>query len=185
MRDQYAGDVSDVLKFAFLRALAGSDRALGIAWYYAPGDDGKPDGRHLEWREEAAWKRLDEQLHVGLSTLSERSVAALERTDIWPKSTLFHREPMPTRLQRTEWGRQKRAALHGADIVYLDPDNGLGAETAKHATLVEIGLLRRPERAIVFITFPGKEYAHDPLLNWLHEQLIDYVGAQAVITLRR
>jgi hypothetical protein len=39
MRDQYAGDVSDVLKFAFLRALAGADRALGIARYYAPGDD--------------------------------------------------------------------------------------------------------------------------------------------------
>lgn len=35
MRDQYAGDVSDFLKFAFLRALAGEDRILGIAWYYA------------------------------------------------------------------------------------------------------------------------------------------------------
>jgi hypothetical protein len=29
MKDQYAGDISDVLKFAFLRALAGSDRMLG------------------------------------------------------------------------------------------------------------------------------------------------------------
>jgi hypothetical protein len=32
MRDQYAGDVSDVIKFAFLRALTGVDRTLGIAW---------------------------------------------------------------------------------------------------------------------------------------------------------
>jgi hypothetical protein len=32
VRDQYAGDVSDVLKFAFLRALAGNDRTLGVAW---------------------------------------------------------------------------------------------------------------------------------------------------------
>ncbi len=40
MRDQYAGDISDVLKFAFLRALSGVDRALGIAWYYVPGHDG-------------------------------------------------------------------------------------------------------------------------------------------------
>jgi hypothetical protein len=44
MRDQYAGDVSDVLKFAFLRALVGTDRRLGIAWYYVPGDDGRADG---------------------------------------------------------------------------------------------------------------------------------------------
>jgi hypothetical protein len=57
MRDQYVGDVSDVLKIAFLRALAGADRTLGIAWYYAPGDDGRADGRHLEWRDEAAWQR--------------------------------------------------------------------------------------------------------------------------------
>src|SRR4029079_15617641 len=40
MRDQYAGDISDVLKFAFLRALTGADRKLGIAWYYVPGHDG-------------------------------------------------------------------------------------------------------------------------------------------------
>src|SRR6478735_2674103 len=77
MRDQYAGDVSDVLKFAFLRALAGTDRKLGIAWYYAPGDDGGPDGRHLEWRNEPAWRLLDNELHAGLATLPERSIAAL------------------------------------------------------------------------------------------------------------
>jgi hypothetical protein len=47
MRDQYAGDISDVLKFAFLGTLAGTDRRLGIAWYYLSGDDGRPDGR---WR---------------------------------------------------------------------------------------------------------------------------------------
>ncbi len=52
MRDQYAGDVSDVLKFAFLRALAVQGRTLGIAWYYVAGDDRGPDGRHLEWRDE-------------------------------------------------------------------------------------------------------------------------------------
>lgn len=58
MRDQYAGDVSAVIKFAFLRALAGKDRTLGTAWFYAPSLDGRSDGRHLEWRDEAAWRTL-------------------------------------------------------------------------------------------------------------------------------
>jgi hypothetical protein len=82
VRDQYAGDISDVLKFAFLRALADRDRTLGVARYYAPGDDGRVDGRHLEWRDEPAWRQLDAQVHAGLSTLSERSIAALERATI-------------------------------------------------------------------------------------------------------
>jgi hypothetical protein len=58
MRDQYAGDVSDVLKFAFPRALADSNRALGIAWNDAPGDDGRPHGRHPEWRGDHGRRQL-------------------------------------------------------------------------------------------------------------------------------
>ena len=184
MRDQYAGDVSDVLKFAFLRALAGTDRTLGIAWYYAPGDDGGPDGRHLEWRDEAAWRLLDEQLHAGLATLPERSIAALEEAAIWPIKALFHREPMPTRAERSVWGTRKRNALDGADVVFLDPDNGIGGETEKHATFLEIRLLRKPGRAIVFITFPGRSMTHDALLRQLHERLMVETDAKNVVTLR-
>lgn len=184
MRDQYAGDVSDFLKFAFLRALAGVDRTLGIAWYYDPGDDGRPDGRHLEWRNESAWQRLDEQLHAGLSILPERSIEALENAAIWPKGTLFYREPMPSRLHRSAWGERKRAALDNAAIVFLDPDNGLGEQTTKHATFQEIRLLRRPDRAIVFITFPGRSMPHHALVQRLHEQLIVESDAKSIVTLR-
>ena len=184
MRDQYAGDVSDVLKFAFLRALAGSDRSLGVAWYYAPGDDGRADGRHLEWRDEPAWEQLDPHLHAELSALPERSVAALERAAIWPASALFHREPIPSPDLRHAWSAQKRAALDDADIVFLDPDNGLGAETMKHATFSEIRLLRKPGRAVVFITFPGRNLTHDVLARRLHDRLAAESGAEDVITLR-
>jgi hypothetical protein len=184
VRDQYAGDVSDVLKFAFLRALAGADRTLGVAWYYAPGDDGRPDGRHLEWRDEAAWRILDANLHRGLATLPERSIAALERAAIWPTGALFHREPVPHRVERSAWGMRKRSALEAADIVFLDPDNGIGAETEKHATFSEIRLLRRPGRAIVFITFPGRSMTHNALLRQLHERLVVEMDVENVVTLR-
>ncbi len=163
MRDQYAGDVSDVLKFALLRALARQDRTLGVAWYYAPGDDGRPDGRHLEWRDEAAWRLLDAELHTGLATLPERSIAALERAAIWPNGALFHRDPMPLRADRGAWG---------------------AAESEKHATFSEIRQLRKPGRAIVFITFPGRNLTHDALLQQLHERLTVECDTKNVVTLR-
>ncbi|MEI2386164.1 hypothetical protein [Breoghania sp. JC706] len=184
MRDQYAGDVSDVIKFAFLRALAGQDKTLGIAWYYAPSHDGRLDGRHLEWRDEKAWRALDEELHAGLANLPERSVAALEQAMIWPEGTLFHREPVPPRLERHVWGMRKRHALDAADILFLDPDNGIGGETEKHATLSEVRLLRKPGRAIVFITFPGRNLTHDALLQQLHERLSIETGTDNIATLR-
>jgi hypothetical protein len=82
MRDQYVGGISDFLKFAFLRSMAGADRTLAFAWYYAPGDDGRPDGRHLEWHGQEAWKVLDAELHAGLTSLPERTIEALERAKI-------------------------------------------------------------------------------------------------------
>lgn len=184
MRDQYAGDISDVIKFAFLRAIAREDRTLGIAWYFAPGHDGRPDGRHLEWRDDLAWRTLDHDLHAGLVGLAERSVSALETAKIWPKGTLFHRDPVPPRTARLAWGIRKRKELDGADIMFLDPDNGIGGETTKHATLSEIRLLRRPGRAIVFITFPGRTVKHDDLLNHLHVRVASETEARSIVTLR-
>lgn len=184
MRDQYAGDVSDFIKFAFLRALAGKDRALGVAWYYAPGEDGRPDGRHLEWRDEMAWHVLDKELHTALLTLPERSVAALEKALFWPCGTLFHREPMPSSVGRSAWAVRKRSTLSTAKIVFLDPDNGSGKESEKHATASEIRLLRGAGRAIAFITFPGRKMKHHALLEQLHERMIAETGTKNLITLR-
>jgi hypothetical protein len=183
MRDQYAGDISDILKFAFLRALARTDRLLGIAWYYAPGDDGRADGRHLEWHDEPAWQRLDAQAHAALSSLPERNIAALESAAMWPNGIIFHREPMPSQALRNAWSSRKRTALCSADIVFLDPDNGLGKEIAKHATFAEVRLLRRPGRAVVFITFPARK-THNEQVRQLHNQLVVEADAGRVITLR-
>ena len=79
MRDQYATDISDYLKFTFLRTTTQTDRRLGIAWYYLPGHDGRADGRHVEYKSEPAWRALDEELYHELVGLAEPSVAELER----------------------------------------------------------------------------------------------------------
>jgi hypothetical protein len=68
--------------------------------------------------------------------------------------------------------------------VFLDPDNGVGGETEKHAAFTEIRLLRKPGRAMVFIAFPGRNLTHDALLRQLHERLAIEADVENVITLR-
>jgi len=129
MRDQYAGGITDLLKIALLRVIAAHDRKLGVAWYYNPAHDGFPDGRHREFCDEPKWKSLDAAVWNGLRALPERSVSALERLPIWPKETSFHRVPISPVVGRTSWATDVRAALERADIVFLDPDNGVGKAT--------------------------------------------------------
>src|SRR5438552_769953 len=54
----------------------------------------------------------------------------------------------------------------------------------KHATFEEVQLLRKPGRAIVFITFPGRNRPHDVLVQWLHQRLSREADDQNAITLR-
>lgn len=72
MRDQYAGDVSDLLKLAFLRALAADDTTMGVGWYYNPEHDGRyRDDRHREYCDEPKWEPLDGPLLSALRALKE------------------------------------------------------------------------------------------------------------------
>ncbi len=181
MRDQYAGDLSDLFKFSLLRALAADDRRLGIGWYYAPGHDGRSDGKHIEHWTEDGWRVLDPEVHRALAGLTVRSVQALEALPIWPHGTVFHREPID-RHHRDAWVRGMQAALDPADLVFLDPDNGIGKEATKHARLGDIQALQRPARALVLIKFPHHSTKHDIQIEALHGQLRG-IGFSNVLTL--
>ena len=46
---------------------------------------------------------------------------------------------MPLRVERSTWGARMRSILDGADIVFLDTDNGVGGETEKHGPFPKSG----------------------------------------------
>jgi hypothetical protein len=155
MRDQYASDISDYLKFAFLRTVAQDDLRLGIAWYYLQGHDGRPDGRHVEYKTERAWRALDALVYDQLVQLTEPSVAQLEQLSIWPAGTIFHSAPV-TASNRDAWVRGMVASLTDASLVFLDPDNGLGDDALKHARISDLQALHRHDRVVAIIKFPGR-----------------------------
>jgi hypothetical protein len=187
MRDQYAGDISDMIKFSLLRALAGDDRTLGVAWYYHPENDGTDDGKHRLYltEEKEKWSSLDAQVFESLRPMKsgERSVAALETLPIWPQGVRFHRVPVPNRLRRADWVKDMADHLSGCGLVFLDPDIGVGTSD-RHATPFEIAeLLRTKKRTLALIKFPGR-VKHDEQIAGYHEELLAVKGVEGLITLR-
>jgi len=182
VRDQFAGDISDLLKFSLLRALAGSDKRLGIGWYFVAEHNNRPDGRHREFCEETKWEALDKDVWNGLRDLKRRSVGALEGLQFWPGKPKFHREPIQLGALRQSWFKGMNENLAGTDLVFLDPDNGLGRNGKLHATIVEIKEMRGDGRAVVLIKFPG-HVQHDKQAWNFHRLLTRDAGAKTVLTI--
>ncbi len=181
MKDQYAGDISDLLKYHFIRTVAGR-RRIGMAWFYVPSHDRRPDGKHVEWQADQLFTRFDPEIATQLATLRERSVKAVELLPFWPLGTVFHRDAVPSMIRRSVWARDMKKAVQQADFLFCDPDNGIGLKN-KHVLIEELRELRYPGRVLSFITFPHR-IPHDQQLKSLHERLHIETGAKSVITVR-
>jgi len=97
-------------------------------------------GSHGSWR---GFNRCDRRLHEALRAMvldrGERSVAALNKLDIWPPETRlfsdrlgFEGLAVPARApHRRQWVERALAATRGAAVVCVDPDNGLETPSVK------------------------------------------------------
>jgi hypothetical protein len=160
MQDRYAGDVGDVGKFALLRALS-PGRKLGVCWYRCTGEgESNNDGKHVGYLDKPRrFRHLDPEVFDALRELvrRERSVAALQRTDLLPGAR-WHGELVPGPSTRREaWFRQAMRAVGGCDLLFADPDNGISVDpTPKHITVAEIHAMRRPGRALLVYKHQGR-----------------------------
>jgi hypothetical protein len=62
-------------------------------------------------------------------------------------------------------------AMTDADVVFLDPDNGLGRGPLKHARVTDLVALRRENRVLSIIKFPGRHKNHRDQVIDLHRDL--------------
>jgi hypothetical protein len=187
MRDRYVRDISDLLKVGLLHTL-GADRHLGIAWYYNPAHDGRNDGRHTESLSEDKWLAFDPSVLTLLQRLSERSVVALQNemecSGLWQAGLQFHGLPVPDRPSRIKWTTGIKHDFENCKLVFVNPDNGVGSSSRRHATFEEIRFLRRPGgKALLLIKFPGRvEFNRQEDLY--HAALRLNTGADRMLTLR-
>ncbi len=153
MQNRYAGDVGDFIKLGLLRHLArGSpDLRIGINWYLASDENHNADGNHLGYLSPgnrfARLRELDAALYDGFSELvaDDRSVERFRELGALYSDWQTFNAPVPaTRAPepRRDWHHAATEELKSADLIYLDPDNGLAwhraAITSKHALTSEL-----------------------------------------------
>ena len=145
MRDSYVADVGDFGKYALLNALAGNHLRLGVLWCRSTLEEISSDGRFTKYNE---LRLCDPALHGKLLQIlkgNERTLVEVEKGSILPRTTLFYGDPIPAphapclspaardaqaRLRET-WFEQAFNTLSDAELVFLDPDNGLAGSRVK------------------------------------------------------
>src|SRR5262245_13732631 len=129
LKNQYFGDVNDYRKYGLLRCFqrAGRPRLL-VAWMLTS-DDGGRDGRRRSYLESPQrWCGHDSVLYKGLQNLlrggRRPDVTLLEDSGLVPHASFYSDIVPDGRSARGMWRDGLLAAARGADLVFLDPDNG-------------------------------------------------------------
>jgi hypothetical protein len=159
MQNRYAGDVGDFMKLGLLRYLAaptsdgGTGLTIGLNWCLAPDEGHNADGKHITYlhpgnRHHYALRACDPELMRCLTRLvvNDRSVRALEECGALPANSPTHAEmldPAGGAAGRRQWHRRALDALAGADVAFVDPDNGIrtaaqGSKVHKFALVGEL-----------------------------------------------
>lgn len=129
MQNRYAGDVGDFGKLGLLRQIALSGLIIGVNWYLAPDESHNDDGKHIGYLTDRHYAGCDDALRTSLQYLvnNQRSVSALEAQNLIPHAIYYNKVLFsPTECSpRQNWHTNALEMLKHADIVFLDPDNGL------------------------------------------------------------
>jgi hypothetical protein len=157
MQNRFFGDVGDFGKYGLLRILSGMTSGapmlkLGIVWYLIPDETHNADGKFISYllRKDGFFRDCDEQLYDELRSLlfdetgqiiaANRNVSSAETSGILHEGTLFYSQPLayPENLStsnrstlRKEWFAPALIKVASADVVFVDPDNGIECPTYK------------------------------------------------------
>lgn len=149
MQDRYFGDIGDYAKFGLLRSFYSCNPAirLGVLWYLVP-DERNGDGRHIGYlaasqKTHQLYRTCDPKLYDVLGDLvanGSRTVALVETHRLLPDRTIYYSEVLSYRdvskrvrpELRTRWLTSAHNAVATADVIFIDPDNGLETEVDRY-----------------------------------------------------
>lgn len=133
MKNQYVGDMGDFGKYSMLRAFSEAGIRIGVNWYLTE-DDGSNDGKYISYLEDEKmrWRcPVVFDAMKGLANKKNKSVVGVQKSGILGEA-LFYAEMINAEgtsanreRQRTKWFSDSMDALKAADLIFMDPDNGL------------------------------------------------------------
>lgn len=129
VKNQYFGDISDYRKYGLLRCLSEQGLRVGVLWMLTE-DDGRNDGARTAYLGDPdRWRRFDPPLFDLLADTvvhaPDRSVARFEASGLLADG-LYHSEllgDLPG--ERRNFFDRASESLKDADVIFLDPDNGI------------------------------------------------------------
>lgn len=130
MKNQYFGDINDYRKYGLLRALQSNGKSSLLVSWMLTHDDGSQDGQLRTYlKQPAKWRQYDPDLFDGIAGLLPSAaipkVSLLEGSGLLLR-TSYHSTIVPdTRPDRDAWREGLLAAARTADLVFVDPDNGI------------------------------------------------------------
>jgi hypothetical protein len=133
MKNQYVGDIGDYGKYSLLRAFSETGIRVGVNWYLTE-DDGSNDGKFTSYLQKGDLRCKDPEVFDVLNKIANKqgkSVKDIQRSGII-KSALFYDKKLnfqgtPTQRDRlrNKWLFESMGALSNAELIFMDPDNGL------------------------------------------------------------
>jgi hypothetical protein len=158
MQIRHIGGVGDFGKFALLRHLM-EGRRLAVCWYLTgASDETKSREKHFDYLTRPdAFRHLAPELYDWLVVFAGRRDAladpltALQSSGVLEHTVFIRREVPQKASLRSLWAESLLNSASGANLVFLDPDNGIEGRrlTNKHAALSEIAALRQKDRVLI------------------------------------
>lgn len=137
MKDQYFGDIGDYHKYSIIKAISlKGDLNVLVCWMYTQGD-GRSDGRFIQYLSSPQYWRYYEPLifdFLADAVLKQqcRKLALVESSKILPNTTFFRALLQDSVSDRSSYFDELKNASEKADIIFLDPDNGLEVTSVKN-----------------------------------------------------
>ena len=153
MQNRYVGDVGDFGKYGLLRALClpegehGQALRLGVVWYLTPDETHNNDGRYIGYldptpRNLQRFRACDPSLYDklgGIVKRGTRQVSSIPQRRVLPEDTVYYDRILDLRVKeihpssairiraRQEWVQDAVQVTKNCDVVFVDPDNGIGS----------------------------------------------------------